>query len=36
LMKTPLGMAQAPDGSIFVTDDAGATVSRISYRPNTR
>ncbi len=28
----PCGLAQAPDGSIFVTDDAKGTVYRIQYR----
>ena len=32
----PVGLAQAPDGSIFITDDAGGTIWRVSYRPNGR
>jgi len=30
--RRPVGLAQAPDGSIFITDDAGGTVWRVSYR----
>jgi glucose/arabinose dehydrogenase len=32
----PTGLAQAPDGALFVTDDTGGTIWRISYRGNTR
>jgi glucose/arabinose dehydrogenase len=28
----PTGIAQAPDGSLFITDDSGGTVYRISYQ----
>ena len=28
----PTGIAQAPDGSIYVTDDLSGTVYRISYQ----
>jgi glucose/arabinose dehydrogenase len=28
----PVGLAQAPDGSIFITDDAGGTIWKVSYR----
>jgi len=30
----PTGLALAPDGSLFVTDDTGGTIWRISYRQN--
>jgi glucose/arabinose dehydrogenase len=30
--RRPVGLAQAPDGSIFITDDAGGTIWRVSYR----
>ncbi len=30
--RRPVGLAEAPDGSLFVTDDAGGTVWRITYR----
>ncbi len=32
----PTGLAVAPDGSLFVTDDTGGTIWRISYRRNSR
>ena len=32
----PTGIAQAPDGSIFVTDDMGGSIWRISYRRSPR
>jgi glucose/arabinose dehydrogenase len=32
----PTGLAQAPDGSIFITDDAKGTIWRVSYRTNRR
>jgi len=32
----PVGLAQAPDGSLFVTDDTGGTIWRITYSPNLR
>jgi glucose/arabinose dehydrogenase len=32
----PVGLAQAPDGSIFITDDAGGTIWRVSYRASAR
>jgi glucose/arabinose dehydrogenase len=28
----PTGIAQAPDGSIYITDDLSGTVYRISYQ----
>lgn len=34
--RRPVGLAQAPDGSIFITDDTGGTVWRVSYRTNGR
>lgn len=30
--RRPVGLAQAPDGSIFITDDTGGTIWRVSYR----
>jgi len=32
----PTGLAQAPDGSLFVSDDTGGTIWRISYRQGQR
>ena len=32
----PTGVAQAPDGSLFITDDAGGTIWRVTYRGNPR
>ena len=32
----PVGLAQAPDGSLFITDDSGGTIWKIFYRPNAR
>ena len=32
----PVGLAQAPDGSIYITDDSGGTIWRVYYRGNTR
>src|SRR5690606_30699577 len=29
----PCGLAQGPDGSIYVTDDAKGTIWKISYKP---
>lgn len=31
-VRRPVGLAQAPDGSIFITDDAGGTIWKVSYR----
>ncbi|MFL5633760.1 MAG: PQQ-dependent sugar dehydrogenase [Gemmatimonadaceae bacterium] len=28
----PTGLAQAPDGSLFITDDTGGTIWRVTYR----
>ena len=28
----PVGLAQAPDGALFVSDDAGGRIYRITYR----
>lgn len=35
-VRRPTGLAQAPDGSIFITDDTGGTVWRVSYHTITR
>jgi glucose/arabinose dehydrogenase len=32
----PTGIAQAPDGSLFITDDTGGTIWRVTYRGNAR
>ena len=32
----PVGLAQAPDGAIFVTDDVGGRIWRITYSSNPR
>jgi glucose/arabinose dehydrogenase len=32
----PVGLAQAPDGSLFITDDTGGTIWRVSYRATPR
>jgi glucose/arabinose dehydrogenase len=32
----PTGLAQAPDGSLFVTDDTGGSIWRITYRRSSR
>jgi glucose/arabinose dehydrogenase len=32
----PTGLAQAPDGSLFITDDTGGTIWRVFYRGNAR
>lgn len=34
--KRPTGITQAPDGSLFVTDDTGGTIWRITYRRTQR
>jgi glucose/arabinose dehydrogenase len=34
--RRPTGLAQAPDGSLFITDDTGGTIWRISYRQTGR
>ena len=31
-VRRPVGLAQAPDGSLFITDDTGGTIWRVSYR----
>ena len=30
----PVGLAQAPDGSIYISDDSGGTIWKVFYRPN--
>jgi glucose/arabinose dehydrogenase len=32
----PVGLAQGPDGSIYITDDTGGTIWKVSYGPNPR
>jgi glucose/arabinose dehydrogenase len=32
----PTGLAQAPDGSLFITDDTGGTIWRVTYRGTGR
>ena len=34
--KRPTGLAQAPDGSLFLTDDTGGTIWKITYRGASR
>jgi glucose/arabinose dehydrogenase len=34
--RRPTGLAQGPDGSLYVTDDTGGTIWRITYRQNAR
>lgn len=34
--KRPTGIAQAPDGSLYVTDDTGGTIWKITYRGTSR
>ena len=35
-VRRPVGLAQAPDGSLFITDDTGGTIWRVSYRASAR
>jgi glucose/arabinose dehydrogenase len=35
-VRRPVGLAQAPDGSLFITDDTGGTIWRVSYRATPR
>lgn len=32
----PVGLAQGPDGSLYITDDTGGTIWKVSYRGNAR
>ena len=32
----PVGLAQGPDGSIYISDDTGGTIWKVSYTPNPR
>ena len=32
----PVGLGQGPDGSIYITDDTGGTIWKVSYRGNAR
>lgn len=32
----PTGLAQAPDGSLYITDDSGGTIWKVSYRGTAR
>lgn len=34
--RRPTGLAQGPDGSLYITDDSGGTIWKVSYRGNTR
>ena len=34
--RRPTGITQAPDGSLFVTDDTGGTIWKITYRGSAR
>ena len=35
-VRLPVGLAQAADGSLFITDDTGGTMCRVSYRATPR
>jgi len=35
-VRRPAGLAQAPNGSLFITDDTGGTIWRVSYRATLR
>ena len=35
-VRRPTGLAQGPDGSLYITDDSGGTIWKVSYRGNTR
>ena len=32
----PTGLAQGPDGSLFITDDTGGTIWKVTYRGASR
>lgn len=32
----PVGLAQAPDGSLYISDDAGGTIYKVTYRRSRR
>jgi glucose/arabinose dehydrogenase len=32
----PMGLAQAPDGALYITDDSGGTIWKVSYRGQAR
>lgn len=34
--QRPTGLAQGPDGSLYITDDFGGTIWKVSYRGNAR
>jgi len=34
--RRPTGLAQGPDGSLYITDDSGGTIWKVSYRGNAR
>ena len=34
--RRPTGLAQGPDGSLYITDDSGGTIWKVSYRANAR
>jgi glucose/arabinose dehydrogenase len=34
--RRPVGLAQGPDGSLYITDDSGGTIWKVTYRGNGR
>jgi glucose/arabinose dehydrogenase len=30
--RRPTGLAQGPDGSLYITDDSGGTIWKVTYR----
>jgi glucose/arabinose dehydrogenase len=34
--RRPTGVAQSPDGSLFISDDTGGTIWKITYRGSSR
>jgi glucose/arabinose dehydrogenase len=32
----PVGLAESPDGSLYITDDAGGTIYKVTYRRSRR
>jgi glucose/arabinose dehydrogenase len=34
--RRPVGLAQGPDGSLYITDDSGGTIWKVTYRGSGR